>query len=329
MAPHRRARRPRPSAAGRAAPISAARDRHGDGARCRRARCRAKRTERSATRHRALRTRPRAATRRRAATATTTAINSRRRRCAIRSTTWVSALALLQCALHAEFSGLFGQAQRNLIEQYLQREIWNYWIYETAWGHLNLTNFDPANARQHHADGLAGPAREGLYMIRRRRSSLRRSGLVDVPAERADGVPARHTSLARSSRELRAREILPVSVPAELDIPDLQSLRHDVARRARHVFGTKYETRSQHWLTRLDSEFTDAKGSIIGLRPNSPVGYRRFHRAVSVTRSSHMHSRQSARGVCGRSPARTRAAREQRRWRRRARIPGEGFDFGN
>jgi hypothetical protein len=54
-------------------------------------------------------------------------------------------LALLQCHYAPSFQGYLGQAQRNLIEQYLQRKIWNYWIYETAWGHLNLTNFDPAN----------------------------------------------------------------------------------------------------------------------------------------------------------------------------------------
>lgn len=49
-------------------------------------------------------------------------------------------------SLCAELPWLYlTQAQRNLIDLYLQKKIWSYWIYESAWGHLNLTNPDPAD----------------------------------------------------------------------------------------------------------------------------------------------------------------------------------------
>src|SRR5215472_17230617 len=54
-------------------------------------------------------------------------------------------LASLQCHYAPNFHGYLTQAQRNLIDLYLQKKIWSYWIYESAWGHLNLTNPDPAD----------------------------------------------------------------------------------------------------------------------------------------------------------------------------------------
>jgi hypothetical protein len=53
-------------------------------------------------------------------------------------------LGMLQCNYAPSFHGYLSQAQRNLIDLYLQRQIWGYWVYESAWGHLNVTNPDPA-----------------------------------------------------------------------------------------------------------------------------------------------------------------------------------------
>ncbi|MET0362977.1 MAG: hypothetical protein ABW048_14650 [Sphingobium sp.] len=41
------------------------------------------------------------------------------------------------------FHGYLSAAQRRLIEQYLQKDIWNYWKLENAWGNLSLRG-DPA-----------------------------------------------------------------------------------------------------------------------------------------------------------------------------------------
>src|SRR5258708_768359 len=53
-------------------------------------------------------------------------------------------LGMLQCMYTPSFHGYLSQAQRNLIELYLDRRIWGYWLWESAWGHLNLTDPDPA-----------------------------------------------------------------------------------------------------------------------------------------------------------------------------------------
>src|SRR5205807_815706 len=54
------------------------------------------------------------------------------------------ALGLAQCHYTPSFHGYLAQAQRNLVETYLQRKVWSYWVYESMWGHFNFTNFDPA-----------------------------------------------------------------------------------------------------------------------------------------------------------------------------------------
>src|SRR5258708_22173196 len=53
-------------------------------------------------------------------------------------------LGMVQCMYTPSFHGYLSQAQRNLIELYLDRRIWGYWLWESAWGHLNLTDPDPA-----------------------------------------------------------------------------------------------------------------------------------------------------------------------------------------
>src|SRR6266851_9426644 len=74
---------------------------------------------------------------------TTRSISSRLQRCSIRLIT--SAMAWACCsACTPSFYGYLSQAQRNLIELYLDRRIWGYWLWESAWGHLNLTDPDPA-----------------------------------------------------------------------------------------------------------------------------------------------------------------------------------------
>src|SRR5690606_5403263 len=54
------------------------------------------------------------------------------------------ALGIAQGAYLPSFRGYMHEAQRNLIEKYLLRRVWGYWVYESMWGHFNFTNFDPA-----------------------------------------------------------------------------------------------------------------------------------------------------------------------------------------
>ncbi len=53
-------------------------------------------------------------------------------------------LGMLQCMYTPSFHGYLSQAQRNLIELYLDRRIWGYWLWESAWGNLNFTPPGPS-----------------------------------------------------------------------------------------------------------------------------------------------------------------------------------------
>ncbi|MGW9264489.1 linalool dehydratase/isomerase domain-containing protein [Gordonia terrae] len=52
-------------------------------------------------------------------------------------------LAMYQREFAPNFAGYLGEAQRGLVERYLERKVWNYWKYENAWGNLRF-NADPA-----------------------------------------------------------------------------------------------------------------------------------------------------------------------------------------
>ncbi|GHE41573.1 linalool dehydratase/isomerase domain-containing protein [Streptomyces capitiformicae] len=53
------------------------------------------------------------------------------------------ALAVAQRHYTPNFTGYVSEGQRRAIDQYLQRQIWGYWRWESAWGNLNF-DFDPA-----------------------------------------------------------------------------------------------------------------------------------------------------------------------------------------
>lgn len=52
-------------------------------------------------------------------------------------------LSTVQCRVTPNFHGYLSEAQRRVIEQYLQRPVWSYWFYENLWGNLTW-NADPA-----------------------------------------------------------------------------------------------------------------------------------------------------------------------------------------
>jgi hypothetical protein len=54
------------------------------------------------------------------------------------------ALAQQQALFSPSFHGYLSEGQRQLIEKYLHPCVWNYWVYESIWGHLNLTDWNPA-----------------------------------------------------------------------------------------------------------------------------------------------------------------------------------------
>ncbi|SCW81002.1 hypothetical protein SAMN02927924_03071 [Sphingobium faniae] len=55
-----------------------------------------------------------------------------------------SDLATAQTFYTPSFHGYLSLAQRNLVEKFLDRRVWDYWVLESSWGHLNFTDWNPA-----------------------------------------------------------------------------------------------------------------------------------------------------------------------------------------
>jgi len=73
------------------------------------------------------------------------------------------AIALAQCHYTPNFHGYASLAQRNLIEKYLQKPVWDYWAWESMWGHLNFSNHDPVGRDNVMLTGFFG-IQVGLYV---------------------------------------------------------------------------------------------------------------------------------------------------------------------
>ena len=71
------------------------------------------------------------------------------------------ALAVMQAHYTRNFHGYGTEAQRRLIETYLDRKVWGYWRYENAWGNLRL-NGDPVGKDNIMLTGFYG-LQVGLY----------------------------------------------------------------------------------------------------------------------------------------------------------------------
>jgi Linalool dehydratase/isomerase len=242
------------------------------------------------------------------------------------------ALSMLQCHYTPNFHGYLDQAQRNLIELYLRRKVWSYWIYESAWGHLNLTNPDPADKDNIMLTGWFG-LQVGMYMLN--------SG------DRRYAEPGSLTFRLNQHRAFAH---------------DLHSIEHSVLRNflgapfclypcepnwvypiCNHfgmtslavydrIFGTRYvDAVLDNWLKSLDTEFTDYSGSVIGLRseltgirfpfPAGEAGFAGFENCFAPERAQRMWAiaRNELKYII--KPGADGASR--------AVLDGRGFDFGN
>lgn len=241
------------------------------------------------------------------------------------------ALAEIQCNYTPNFHGYLSLAQRNLIEKYLQRRVWNYWIYETAWGHLNVTNFDPAARDNIMLTGWFG-LHVGMYMLASGDRRYAEPGSLTFKLN--DKTQYRHDihTLAASVRSnfdvapfclypCEPNWVYPICNHyglASLAVNDALFGSHDVARIR------------DRWLENLDAEFTDESGSIVGLRssltglrfpfPGGELGFAAFMNTFAPERAWRTWA--IARNEL--SYAMTKDA--EPRFNMGA---GKGFDFGN
>jgi hypothetical protein len=241
-------------------------------------------------------------------------------------------LAELQCHYTPSFHGYLSQAQRNLIEQYVQKQIWSYWLCETSWGHFNFTDWDPAGRDNIMLTGWFG-IQVNLYMSSSGDRRYAQPGSLPFRLnERTTWAHDAHTLAASVSANFARADYCLYPCEPNWVYPicnhyGMTSLvLHD------RLFGTS--DAKQHlprWLHSLDTEFTDESGSVIGLRseltglrfpfPAGDAGFAHFASCFAPERGE----RQWAVAHNGLARAIGKDASGQTRLV----MPGAGFDFGN
>lgn len=176
-------------------------------------------------------------------------------------------LAVAQTAYLPNFRGYMGQAQRNLIEKYLLKRVWGYWVLESCWGHLNFTNWDPAARDNIMLTGWFG-AHVGGYMLASGDRRYLEPGslsfrLNDKTCYTHDfstvvgSVKDNYESAEFGHYACEPNWIYPICNHYGM----LSLATHDA------LVGTDHVGRFlPDWFHKMDTEFTDASGSIIGLR---------------------------------------------------------------
>ena len=209
------------------------------------------------------------------------------------------ALGLAQTHYLPNFTGYLAQAQRNLIERYLERKVWGYWVWESCWGHLNFTHWDPADRDNIMLTGWYG-MHVGQYMLASGDRRYAEPGALSFRLnDKTTYVHDFHTIVESVVKNLdRAPFCL---YPCEPNWVYPICNHYGMAALAAHdrLYGTTYV--ADHllpWLEKLDTEFTDESGTIIGLRseltgiefpfPTGEAGYACFANCFVPERAQRM-----------------------------------------
>ncbi len=242
------------------------------------------------------------------------------------------ALGVVQGAYCPNFTGYLRTAQRNLIDKYLLRKVWGYWVYESCWGHLNFTNFDPAARDNIMLTGWFG-MHVGQYMLNSGDHSYAEPGALTFRLNQNTAyVHDIHTVIGSVVSNYETAEFGLFACEPNWIYPicnhyGMGSLAvHDALFGSAHV-----KTHLPNWLDKLDTEFTDGAGSIIGLRsqhlgiefpfPVGEAGYASFANIFTPDRAKTLWA--IARKEI--EPALVRDANGQER----IALPGKGLDPGN
>ncbi len=241
------------------------------------------------------------------------------------------ALGMLQCHYTPSFHGYLSEAQRRLIETYLERQIWGYWVYESAWGHLNLAKPDPAGRDNIMLTGWFG-IQVCLYMSNTGDRRYAEPGSLTFRLNERRAFPHDAHTMAQSvarNFEDSAFCLYPCEPNWIYPICNHYGMTSLVIHD--RLFGTSYVADNlERWLKNLDSEFTDCSGSLIGLRssltglkfpfPAGEAGFAEFENCFAPERARRMWTiaRHDLQYVMKPEANGARLA-----------IPGRGFDFGN
>ena len=242
------------------------------------------------------------------------------------------ALSMLQCQYTPSFHGYLSKAQRNLIELYVQRQIWGYWLYESAWGHLNLTDPDPAAKDNIMLTGWFG-IQLGLYMSNTGDRTYAEPGSLQFRKNKHRVFHHDAHTIAQSViKNFFDSEFCLYPCEPNWVYPICNHYGMTSLVLYDRLFGTSYvPSIRDRWLKNLDTEFTDYSGSVIGLRsaltgirfpfPSGEAGYAGFENCFAPERAQRMWAiaRKELKYII--QPDESGAGR--------LRLSGRGFDFGN
>ncbi len=177
------------------------------------------------------------------------------------------ALAQSQTHYTPNFAGYLNLAQRNLIEKYLNPRVWSYWVLESMWGHFNFSNFDPAAKDNIMLTGYLG-MQVNAYMLASGDRRYAEPGSLTFRLNERTAYPHSSHTLAQSVLDNLGRSdfcLYPCEPNWIYPVCNMYGMSSLAAHDA--VFGTQYVPRMlPQWMANLEREFTDEKGSLIGLR---------------------------------------------------------------
>lgn len=241
------------------------------------------------------------------------------------------ALAVAQSAYVPNFRGYFGLAQRNLIEKCLVPKVWRYWILESCWGNLNFTDWDPAAKDNIMLTGWFGMQVGGYMLSSGDRRYLEPGSLTfrlnnkfEWKHDFQSIIKSIGDNFHRSKFGIYACEpnwIYPVCNHYGM----LALATYDALLGEDLV-----KTHLPSWLKGIDTEFTGASGSVIGLRseltglsvpfPISEAAYAWFENAFIPSRAQKLYA-------IGRHDLMEHVVEEE--GVPRLDMPGAGVDPGN
>lgn len=177
------------------------------------------------------------------------------------------ALAMAQCHYTPSFRGYMQRAQRNMVETYLNRKVWGYWALESMWGHFNFTNWDPVGKGNIMVTGWYGLHFNQYMQVNRDHRYAEPGALTFRWNDKTAYEHDAHTITKSIVDNMRKSDFCLFPCEPNWVYPICNMYGMGAIATYDQVFGTSYADEIlPRWLHKLETEFTDEKGTIIPLR---------------------------------------------------------------